>query len=79
MEQVHIEGTVDVEPAPNKATVYFGEKQVAIHYGGEVSTLDLDPDGNLLWDTENIAPYHNADLLGGAVELMNIRDRMHEV
>lgn len=79
MTKAHIEGTVEVEQYPSEATIYFGERQIGIEYGGEVSTAELDEDGLVVPDGRNVAPGHNERILDQAIGLSELRNELHGI
>jgi hypothetical protein len=67
MTEAHIDGTVDVELIPSEVTIRWGENQLSVEYGGEVSTVELHETGEVLDNTAEIAPLHNGEMLDLAI------------
>lgn len=63
MTKARIDGTVDVELLPSEATIRWGENQLSVEYGGEVSTVELHDTGEVLDSTDEIAPLHSWEML----------------
>lgn len=71
MAKAHIDGTVDVETIPSTMEIRFGERQISLGYGGEVTTIRLKENGDVDDSQTNIAPGHDEgimNLLMGAYE-----------
>jgi hypothetical protein len=67
MAKARIDGTVDVELLPSEATIRWGENQLSIEYGGEVSIVQLHESGRVLDNTAEIAPLHSSAMMDLAI------------
>lgn len=67
MTKAHIDGTVDVELFASQTTIQWGENQLSVEYGGEVSTVDLLDDGTIDGHSENVAPNHSQEIVDLAI------------
>jgi len=77
MAQEHIAESEGEQTHPTQATMYFGKNQIAVEYGGEVSTMDIGDTGKAATTNDNVAPNHDPRMLTLAKRFSELRGELY--